>query len=94
MSGKNWWNSAISGLESRLDGILAEDGTTTTKPAGTETGAKPDTTEKAATDKKLAVEPGGWPCRCILLPAFRGLTTQASRTPRHEADPIPDYKTA
>ncbi|KAI4660682.1 uncharacterized protein J4E78_005387 [Alternaria triticimaculans] len=58
MSGKNWWNSAISGLESRLDGILAEDGTTTTKPAGTEAGAKSDTTEKAATDKKLAVEPG------------------------------------
>ncbi|KAL5115236.1 hypothetical protein ACEQ8H_006910 [Pleosporales sp. CAS-2024a] len=25
MSGKGWWNSAISGLESRLDGILAED---------------------------------------------------------------------
>lgn len=94
MSGKNWWNSAISGLESRLDGILAEDGTTPTKPAGTEAGAKSETTEKTATDKKLAVEPGGWPWRHSLLPAFRGLTTQASRAPRHEAGPTLDYKTA
>jgi len=94
MSGKNWWNSAISGLESRLDGILAEDGTTTTKPAGAEARAKSDTTDKAATDKKLAVEPGGWPWRHLLLPPFRRLTTQASRAPRHEADPILDYKIA
>jgi hypothetical protein len=57
MSGKNWWNSAISGLESRLDTILAEDGTP--KPAGADAGAKLETTEKAAMDKKLTVEPGG-----------------------------------
>jgi hypothetical protein len=57
MSGKNWWNSAISGLESRLDTILAEDGTP--KPAGADGAAKAETADKAATDKKLAVEPGG-----------------------------------
>jgi len=57
MSGKNWWNSAISGLESRLDTILAEDGTP--KPAGADATAKPDGAERAAADKKLAVEPGG-----------------------------------
>ncbi|KAH6615110.1 TATA element modulatory factor 1 TATA binding-domain-containing protein [Boeremia exigua] len=55
MSGKNWWNSAISGLESRLDTILAEDGTP--KPA--DAAAKPDGSEPAAVDKKLAVEQGG-----------------------------------
>jgi hypothetical protein len=59
MSGKNWWNSAISGLESRLDTILAEDGSTTTKPATTEGTTRTETAEKAATDKKLVVEPGG-----------------------------------
>ncbi|KAF2632011.1 M protein repeat protein-like protein [Macroventuria anomochaeta] len=57
MSGKNWWNSAISGLESRLDTILAEDGQTSAKPADAAT--KPDGSEKAAVDKKLAVEQGG-----------------------------------
>ena len=55
MSGKNWWNSALSGLESRLDTILAEDGTA--KPADAAT--KQDGSEKAAVDKKLAVEQGG-----------------------------------
>jgi hypothetical protein len=57
MSGKNWWNSAISGLESRLDTILAEDGTP--KSAGADAGVKPETAEKAAMDKTLTVEPGG-----------------------------------
>jgi hypothetical protein len=60
MSGKGWWNSAISGLESRLDTILAEDaqGNAKTKPG--EPAAKQDVPEKAAPDKMLAVEPGGW----------------------------------
>ncbi|XPS98119.1 hypothetical protein M3J09_007332 [Ascochyta lentis] len=57
MSGKNWWNSAISGLESRLDTILAEDGQTVAKPADAAT--KTDSSEKAVVDKKLAVEQGG-----------------------------------
>lgn len=51
----SWWNNAISGLESRLDTILAEDGTP--KPA--DAAAKQDGTEKSAVDKKLAVEQGG-----------------------------------
>ncbi|KAG9187000.1 hypothetical protein G6011_10108 [Alternaria panax] len=56
MSGKKWWNSAISGLESRLDTILAEDGTP--KVAGADATARPEGAEKAAAaDKKLAVEP-------------------------------------
>ena len=55
MSNKNWWNSAISGLESRLDTILAEDGT----PKPTDAAAKQDGSEKAPVDKKLAVEQGG-----------------------------------
>lgn len=55
MSGKGWWNNAISGLESRLDTILAEDGTP--KPA--DAAAKQDGGEKAPVDKKLAVEQGG-----------------------------------
>lgn len=55
MSGKGWWNSAISGLESRLDTILAEDGTP--RPAGAT--AKQDGSETAPVDKKLAVEQGG-----------------------------------
>lgn len=60
MSGKGWWNNALSGLESRLDTILAEDGPTGTKPAVADTAAKPESTDKtAAADKKLAVEPGG-----------------------------------
>ncbi|KAJ5027519.1 TATA element modulatory factor 1 TATA binding-domain-containing protein [Bipolaris maydis] len=49
MSGKGWWNNALSGLESRLDTILAEDGSTGPKPAATDKAA-------AAVDKKLAVE--------------------------------------
>lgn len=57
MSGKNWWNSAISGLESRLDTILAEDGQTSAKP--TDAVSKEDISEKVAVDKKLAVEQGG-----------------------------------
>lgn len=55
MSGKGWWNTAISGLESRLDTILAEDGTPA-KPAATEGAAKPDS---VAADKKLAIDTGG-----------------------------------
>jgi hypothetical protein len=55
MSNKNWWNSAISGLESRLDTILAEDGT----PKLADAAAKQDGSEKTAVDKKLAVEQGG-----------------------------------
>jgi len=56
MSGKGWWNSAISGLESKLDGILAEDAQAN---ANVNVNAKADGPEKAAADKKLAVEPGG-----------------------------------
>ncbi|KAF1931017.1 uncharacterized protein M421DRAFT_57514 [Didymella exigua CBS 183.55] len=56
MSGKgSWWNSALSGLESRLDTILAEDGTV--RPA--DGAAKQDGGDKPAVDKKLAVEQGG-----------------------------------
>ncbi|KAF2833092.1 hypothetical protein CC86DRAFT_4911 [Ophiobolus disseminans] len=57
MSGKGWWNSAISGLESRLDTILAEDAQGNAKPKPGEAAPKPDAPEKAALDKKLAVEP-------------------------------------
>lgn len=57
MSGKGWWNSAISGLESKLDTILAEDGQPGAKSKGADPSAKPDA-DKAAVDKKLAVEPG------------------------------------
>ncbi|CAN9134958.1 unnamed protein product [Alternaria alternata] len=57
MSGKNWWNSAISGLESRLDTILAEDGTPKPAGAGPDAAAKTEGADKAATDKKLAIEP-------------------------------------
>ena len=64
MSGKGWWNNAISGLESRLDTILAEDGSTGAKPAAaTDATEKAESTDKASVDKKLAVEPGGWPER-------------------------------
>lgn len=52
---KGWWNNALSGLESRLDTILAEDGTV--KPA--DGAAKPDGSDKTPVDKKLAVEQGG-----------------------------------
>jgi hypothetical protein len=56
MSGKGWWNSAISGLESKLDTILADDGQTTAKAKGGDAAAKPDT-DTGAVDKMLAVEP-------------------------------------
>jgi hypothetical protein len=60
MSGKGWWNSAISGLESRLDTILAEDAQGNKIHPGSATSSKQDAPEKAASDKKLAVvEPGG-----------------------------------
>lgn len=60
MSGKGWWNSAISGLESRLDTILAEDGQPGAKPKAADASAKPaeTSTDKTAVDKKLAVEQG------------------------------------
>jgi hypothetical protein len=58
MSGKGWWNSAISGLESRLDTILAEEAQANARTKGAEASAKPDAPEKAAAEKKLAVEPG------------------------------------
>ncbi len=51
----SWWNNAISGLESRLDTILAEDGT----PKLADAAVKQDGSEKAPVDKKLAVEQGG-----------------------------------
>lgn len=52
MSGKGWWNSALSGLESRLDAVLAEDDQASAKSRAADA-------EKAATDKKLAIEPSG-----------------------------------
>ncbi|KAF3040880.1 hypothetical protein E8E12_002788 [Didymella heteroderae] len=52
---KGWWNNALSGLESRLDTILAEDGTV--KPA--DGASKQDGSDKPPVDKKLAVEQGG-----------------------------------
>ena len=58
MSGKGWWNSAISGLESKLDTILAEDAQGGAKAKPGEAAAKQDAPEKAASEKKLAVEPG------------------------------------
>jgi len=58
MSGKGWWNSAISGLESRLDTILAEDAQGNKIQPGSAS-TKQDAPEKAVPDKKLAVEPGG-----------------------------------
>ena len=57
MSGKGWWNSAISGLESRLDTILAEEAQGNAKPKGPDATAKQDASETAVVDKKLAVEP-------------------------------------
>lgn len=59
MSGKGWWNSAISGLESRLDTILAEDDPAAAKTRASDAAAAPEGSEKAAVDRKLAVEPGG-----------------------------------
>lgn len=58
MSGKGWWNSAISGLESRLDTILAEDGQPGTKGKTAGAVPKPEAaTEPAAADnKRLSVE--------------------------------------
>jgi hypothetical protein len=58
MSGKGWWNSAISGLESRLDGILTEE-QANAKTKAVDAAGKQDATDKAAADRKLAVEPGG-----------------------------------
>ncbi len=49
MSSKGWWNSALSGLESRLDTILADD-----DQAGGK--ARAADADKAPVDKKLVVE--------------------------------------
>ena len=49
MSGKGWWNSALSGLESRLDTILADD-----DQAGAK--ARAGEADKPPVDRKLAVE--------------------------------------
>jgi hypothetical protein len=60
MSGKGWWNSALSGLESRLDTILAEEAqAASAKPKVGDAAAKPEAPEKVAAEKMLAVEPGG-----------------------------------
>jgi hypothetical protein len=59
MSRQGWWNSAISGLESRLDTILAEDDQASARSRAVDVPAKQETTAKAASDKKLAVETGG-----------------------------------
>lgn len=56
MSGKGWWNSAISGLESRLDTILAEDDQAGAKSRVADGTTKQDGSETPAVDKKLAVE--------------------------------------
>jgi hypothetical protein len=60
MSGKGWWNSAISGLESKLDTILAEDGQAGAKAKAADGTTKLESPEKAVVAKKLVVEPGGW----------------------------------
>jgi hypothetical protein len=60
MSGKGWWNSAISGLESRLDTILAEEQGNAAKVKAAESASKQHVPEQAAADNKLAVEPGGY----------------------------------
>ena len=49
MSGKGWWNSALSGLESRLDTILADDDPASAKLRAADA-------DKPPVDKKLAVE--------------------------------------
>jgi hypothetical protein len=59
MSGKNWWNNAISGLESRLDTILAEDDQANAKAKAAGTSTTQDAGDKAPLDKKLGVEPAG-----------------------------------
>ena len=62
MSGKNWWNNAISGLESRLDTILAEDDQANAKAKATAAAAAPAspvTGDKVPLDKKLGVEQAG-----------------------------------
>jgi hypothetical protein len=59
MSGKGWWNSALSGLESRLDTILAEEAQATARSRAGDAAATPDARELAAAEKLLAVEPGG-----------------------------------
>jgi hypothetical protein len=66
MSGKGWWNSAISGLESRLDGMLAEEAAQGgAKPKTADAAGTADVIEKTAAEKKLAVEPGGLsPAKC------------------------------
>lgn len=56
MSGKGWWNNAISGLESRLDNILAEEDKTGAVAKAAETVVKQEDAEKAPVDKKLNVE--------------------------------------
>ena len=58
MSGKGWWNSAISGLESRLDTILAEEDQASAKKQAADTAAKQENPEKAPVDNNLTVEPG------------------------------------
>lgn len=57
MSGKGWWNSAISGLESKLDGILAEDAQANANAKAK--AADPAVSGKTDGPEKLAVEPGG-----------------------------------
>jgi hypothetical protein len=59
MSGKNWWNNAISGLESRLDTILAEEDQASAKAKAAGASANQDTSEKVSVDKKLGVEQAG-----------------------------------
>lgn len=60
MSGKGrWWNSALSGLESRLDTILADDDQASAKSRAAEAAAKQEAAEQPPADKKLAVEAGG-----------------------------------
>ncbi|CBX92333.1 similar to M protein repeat protein [Plenodomus lingam JN3] len=58
MSGKGWWNSAISGLESRLDTILAEDDQASARLRAAETATKQEAGgETAPGESKLAAEP-------------------------------------
>lgn len=59
MSGKGWWNSALSGLESRLDTILAEDDQASAKQRAADAAAKHEGADKAGADKTSTVEPGG-----------------------------------
>ncbi|KAI8941422.1 hypothetical protein NX059_002644 [Plenodomus lindquistii] len=57
MSGKKWWNSAISGLESRLDTILADDDQASARLRAAEAAAKQEAGESAPAESKLAAEP-------------------------------------